>query len=76
MAHARIDTNPLSLREAVLSAMTPSEIHWIAGDRAGLTSQTTGRRLRVEGFDASALRPRRRCDTLRGPEMTLDVVEK
>lgn len=33
MARSRIDTNSFSLRDAVLSAMTPSEIHWIAGDR-------------------------------------------
>jgi hypothetical protein len=33
MAGARVDANPVSLREAVLSAMTPSEIRWIVGDR-------------------------------------------
>jgi len=33
MAHARIDANPLSLRQFVLRTMPPSELHRIAGGR-------------------------------------------
>jgi hypothetical protein len=52
MAHVRIDANPFSLREAVLSAMTPSEIHWIAGDRDECPPKPAGSTPSVSEFVA------------------------